>query len=304
MPGEQVDGNDPAAVLAVLSEAVERARAGGGPPLVEAHTYRMRGRTPTPTTPPATATTPRSPPGVGRDPIARLETYLRGRGLLDDDGVAAGRRRGRGGAPPTCATRHERRRPSVDPLALFDHVYAEPPRSCGAARPARRPSWTAEADAADAPRRQRRAADGRRDLTMAKALNRALRDAMAADDVGARLRRGRRHARRRLPDHRRADRATSARTAASTPRWPSPASSASPSAWPCTACGPVVEMQFDAFAYPAFEQIASHVAKMRNRTRGARDAADGHPRPVRRRHRRSRAPLRLLRGLLRAHARA
>ncbi|MBQ1048437.1 alpha-ketoacid dehydrogenase subunit beta [Micromonospora sp. C51] len=32
---------------------------------------------------------------------------------------------------------------------------------------------------------------------------------------------------------------------------------------------PVVEMQFDAFAYPAFEQIASHVAKLRNRTRGA-----------------------------------
>ncbi len=31
---------------------------------------------------------------------------------------------------------------------------------------------------------------------------------------------------------------------------------------------PVVEMQFDAFAYPAFEQIASHVARMRNRTRG------------------------------------
>ncbi|MCI3225600.1 alpha-ketoacid dehydrogenase subunit beta [Streptomyces sp. NP-1717] len=32
---------------------------------------------------------------------------------------------------------------------------------------------------------------------------------------------------------------------------------------------PVVEMQFDAFAYPAFEQLTSHVAKMRNRTRGA-----------------------------------
>ena len=31
---------------------------------------------------------------------------------------------------------------------------------------------------------------------------------------------------------------------------------------------PVAEMQFDAFAYPAFEQIVSHVAKMRNRTRG------------------------------------
>jgi 2-oxoisovalerate dehydrogenase E1 component beta subunit len=32
---------------------------------------------------------------------------------------------------------------------------------------------------------------------------------------------------------------------------------------------PVVEMQFDAFAYPALEQLISHVAKMRNRTRGA-----------------------------------
>jgi 2-oxoisovalerate dehydrogenase E1 component beta subunit len=32
---------------------------------------------------------------------------------------------------------------------------------------------------------------------------------------------------------------------------------------------PVVEMQFDAFAYPGFEQLVSHLAKMRNRTRGA-----------------------------------
>ena len=32
-------------------------------------------------------------------------------------------------------------------------------------------------------------------------------------------------------------------------------------------------MQFDAFAYPAFEQIVSHVAKMRNRTRGRVTAA-------------------------------
>lgn len=31
---------------------------------------------------------------------------------------------------------------------------------------------------------------------------------------------------------------------------------------------PVVEMQFDAFAYPAFEQITSHLAKLHNRTRG------------------------------------
>ncbi|RAF65962.1 alpha-ketoacid dehydrogenase subunit beta, partial [Burkholderia multivorans] len=31
---------------------------------------------------------------------------------------------------------------------------------------------------------------------------------------------------------------------------------------------PVIEMQFDAYAYPAFEQIVSHIAKMRNRTKG------------------------------------
>ena len=31
---------------------------------------------------------------------------------------------------------------------------------------------------------------------------------------------------------------------------------------------PVVEMQFDAFSYPAFEQITSHLAKMHNRTKG------------------------------------
>ena len=66
---------------------------------------------------------------------------------------------------------------------------------------------------------------------------RALRRRAGRRRPGRRLRRGRRHARRRLPDHRRPARPASARTAASTPRSPRPASSASPSAWPCTACG-------------------------------------------------------------------
>ena len=39
---------------------------------------------------------------------------------------------------------------------------------------------------------------------------------------------------------------------------------------------PVVEMQFDAFAYPAFEQVVDHVAKMGNRTRGAVRLGDHH----------------------------
>lgn len=43
MPGIRVDGNDPAAVYAVAREAVERARAGEGPTLIEAMTFRFHG---------------------------------------------------------------------------------------------------------------------------------------------------------------------------------------------------------------------------------------------------------------------
>jgi len=43
MPGQTVDGNDPDASYDVLSDAVERARSGGGPTLVEAKTYRLMG---------------------------------------------------------------------------------------------------------------------------------------------------------------------------------------------------------------------------------------------------------------------
>ena len=123
VPSEQVDGNDPIAVLAVLDRAVAHARAGNGPYLVEAHTYRME-----PHTNADDAGRYRDPAEVeawvGRDPIARLETYLRATGDLDDAAVAriaaeaeeyAAALRGRMQAEPR-----------VDPLSLFDHVFAEP----------------------------------------------------------------------------------------------------------------------------------------------------------------------------------
>ena len=72
----------------------------------------------------------------------------------------------------------------------------------------------------------------------------------------------------------------------------------------CAATGPVVEIQFDGFVYPAFDQIVSQVAKMHARSRRRPADADGHPHPVRRRHRRGRAPQREPRGVLRAHRRA
>jgi TPP-dependent pyruvate/acetoin dehydrogenase alpha subunit len=43
MPGVTVDGNDVEAVYVAATEAVERARSGGGPTLIEAVTYRWRG---------------------------------------------------------------------------------------------------------------------------------------------------------------------------------------------------------------------------------------------------------------------
>jgi len=43
IPGETVDGNDVVAVFEAARAAVDRARAGGGPTLVEAKTYRMKG---------------------------------------------------------------------------------------------------------------------------------------------------------------------------------------------------------------------------------------------------------------------
>lgn len=84
MPGERVDGNDVAAVLAVLGAAVDRARAGGGPSLVEAHTYRMQAHT---NADDDTRYRERDEvqAWVERDPLARLHTYLDAVGALDDD---------------------------------------------------------------------------------------------------------------------------------------------------------------------------------------------------------------------------
>ncbi len=88
IPGEQVDGNDLAALLDVLSRAVERARSGDGPQLVEGRTYRMQAHTNA-----DDATRYRTDDEVAgwaaKDPLVRLETYLRAEGVLDDARAAA-----------------------------------------------------------------------------------------------------------------------------------------------------------------------------------------------------------------------
>ena len=84
MPGQRVDGNDVAAVLAVLGEAVERARSGGGPSLVEAHTYRMQAHTNADDDTRYRERTEVQAWAV-RDPLLRLRAYLTDAGVLDSE---------------------------------------------------------------------------------------------------------------------------------------------------------------------------------------------------------------------------
>lgn len=123
MPGRLVDGNDALAVHEVLGEAVARARAGGGPTLIEAVTYRIDAHTNA-----DDATRYRGEAEVEtwrqHDPIALLEHELTARGLLDDDM----RREARDAAEALAADLRERMHqdPVLDPMDLFAHVYAEP----------------------------------------------------------------------------------------------------------------------------------------------------------------------------------
>ncbi len=89
--GAEVDGNDVLAVYETVRQAVERARAGEGPTLVEAHTMRMRGH--------AEHDDMKYVPREllaewsAKDPIARYERHLLAQGVLSDaeiDGLTAG----------------------------------------------------------------------------------------------------------------------------------------------------------------------------------------------------------------------
>ncbi|MDO0915187.1 thiamine pyrophosphate-dependent dehydrogenase E1 component subunit alpha [Streptomyces sp. DT2A-34] len=132
---EQVDGNDAAAVLAVLTTAVEDAREGGGPWLVEAHTYRLAPHT-SADDPSRYRPAEEAEHWRGRDPITRLESALRARDLLTEDGIAAAAAEAEGYAADLRTRLAED--PALDPLALFDHVFSAPPAQLTAQRAALR----------------------------------------------------------------------------------------------------------------------------------------------------------------------
>jgi pyruvate dehydrogenase E1 component alpha subunit len=83
IPGVVVDGNDVFAVYQAASRAIERARAGGGPTLIECKTYRWRAHTERKGQP-----DPRDKQEVdawkANDPIIQLERSMRDQGVLDE----------------------------------------------------------------------------------------------------------------------------------------------------------------------------------------------------------------------------
>jgi pyruvate dehydrogenase E1 component alpha subunit len=121
-PGIRVDGNDVLAVLAVTRAALQNAREGNGPTLVEAYTYRMGAHT-TSDDPTRYRLSDELESWKLKDPVARMKAYLSRNGLADQaffdalekesDELATHVRRG-------CLEM-----PDPEPLAIFDHVYAE-----------------------------------------------------------------------------------------------------------------------------------------------------------------------------------
>lgn len=123
MPGIRVDGNDVLAVLAVTRWALERARRGEGPALIEAVTYRMGPHT-TADDPKRYRTDDDLAAWRARDPITRLHALLAATGAdmeaIDADVKAAADRAAAELRASITAI------PDPEPMSVFDHVYAEP----------------------------------------------------------------------------------------------------------------------------------------------------------------------------------
>ncbi|ALO09598.1 Pyruvate dehydrogenase E1 component alpha subunit [Streptomyces venezuelae] len=121
-PGVRVDGNDVLACLAVTRSALERARRGEGPTLIEAYTYRMAAHT-TSDDPTKYRRDEEREAWEAKDPIQRLKTYMENEGHadaaffeeLETESEALGKH----------VREVVRAMPVPEHMAIFDNVYAD-----------------------------------------------------------------------------------------------------------------------------------------------------------------------------------
>ncbi|MFH9723559.1 pyruvate dehydrogenase (acetyl-transferring) E1 component subunit alpha [Streptomyces sp. NPDC017254] len=121
-PGVRVDGNDVLACLAVTRSALERARRGEGPTLIEAFTYRMAAHT-TSDDPTKYRRDEEREAWEAKDPIQRLKTYMENEGHadaaffeeLEAESEALGKQ----------VREVVRAMPVPEHMAIFDNVYAD-----------------------------------------------------------------------------------------------------------------------------------------------------------------------------------
>jgi pyruvate dehydrogenase E1 component alpha subunit len=126
MPGIQVDGNDILAVYAAAKEAVDRARAGRGPTLVECVTYRMAMHT-TADDPKRYRTEEEVEKWRERDPIVRYQKYLVAKGLLSEDKLAEIESEVLEEIQAAVDGAEERMKALGDPIDMFEHAYDRMP---------------------------------------------------------------------------------------------------------------------------------------------------------------------------------
>jgi pyruvate dehydrogenase E1 component alpha subunit len=124
-PGAFVDGNDLLAVHAVTRQAVERARAGEGPTLIEALTYRMSFHNTT-DNPERYVEREELEAAARRDPLARVERFLAEAGMLDD--VRRSELVASVESDLSDAIDRALAYPANRPGDLFDGIYARPPK--------------------------------------------------------------------------------------------------------------------------------------------------------------------------------